>query len=143
MPNADASLPSARARNVSRETPIMESRSVSRRCSSFSFCLRRNGDNFSSPLSLGAGEREDMEDAEETGVSLVSSAGKCPFADASSFFCVFDFAIKDLCKASSRAAYPLEEANIYWQLPPGSSERLRENRPSMPTFPEQRFCHDN
>ena len=53
---------------------------------------------------LGAGEREDMEDAEETGVSLVSSAGKCPFADASSFFCVFDFAIKDLCKASSRAA---------------------------------------
>src|SRR5260221_10819373 len=138
MPNAEASLPSARARNVSRETPIMESRSVSRSCSSFSFCLRRNGDSFSSPLSLGADGRE-VENAEETGVSLVSSAGKCPFADASSFFCIFDFAIKDLCKASSRAAYPLEEANIYWQLPSGSSERLRENRPLIPAFPEQRF----
>src|ERR1700722_14981232 len=108
----------------------MESRSESRRNSSFSFCLRRNGDSFSSPLSFGADEMADIV------VSLLLSAGKWPFADASSFFCVFDFAIKDLCKASSRAAYPLEEANIYWQLPPGSSERLRENRPSMPTFPE-------
>jgi hypothetical protein len=84
-----------------------------------------------------------MEDAEETGVSMVSSAGKCPFADASSFFCVFDFAIKDLCKASSRAAYPLEEANIYWQLPSGSSGKIARKSTVDFAISRAAFCHDN
>src|ERR1043166_4335865 len=46
MPNADASLPSARERSVSCATPAIESTIASRSWSSFSFCLRVNASSL-------------------------------------------------------------------------------------------------
>ena len=50
MPKALASLPSARARRVSRATPLMESSIPSRNWSSFSFCRLRKGSFISTSL---------------------------------------------------------------------------------------------
>jgi hypothetical protein len=84
-----------------------------------------------------------MEDAEETGVSLVSSAGKCPFADASSFFCVFDFAIKDLCKASSRAAYPPGRGEHILAIAIGFKRKIAGKSTADFAISGAAFCHDN
>src|SRR5439155_25513604 len=60
MPNADASLPSARERSVSWATPAMDSTRASRGWRSLSFCLRVKGSSLFSRWfkpSSAAGER--------------------------------------------------------------------------------------
>src|SRR6202043_874171 len=54
MPNAEASLPSARERRLSFATPAMESTIASRNCRSLSFCPRTNGSSFRCRLFLVA-----------------------------------------------------------------------------------------
>src|ERR1043165_1462186 len=54
MPNAEASLPSARERRLSFATPAMESTIASRKFRSFSFCPRTNGSSFRGLWFLGA-----------------------------------------------------------------------------------------
>ena len=85
----------------------------------------------------------DMEDTEETGVSLVSSAGECPFADASSFFCVFDFAIKDLCKASSRRGLPPGRGEHIMAIAPGFKRKIAGKSTGHIYLSRAAFSHDN
>src|SRR5437763_12322905 len=54
MPNAEASLPSARERRLSFATPAIESTIASRRFRSFSFCPRTNGSSFRGLWFFGA-----------------------------------------------------------------------------------------
>src|ERR1043165_851255 len=54
MPNADASLPSARDRRLSFATPAIESTMASRKFRSFSFWPRTNGSSFRGLWFFGA-----------------------------------------------------------------------------------------
>src|SRR6516164_8652734 len=115
MPKAEASLPSALERSVSRDTPIIESRRLSRSCRSLLLCLRRKMGRSSSPSSV----------LESNCSCCISSGSTCPLSDNVSLFCALDLAIGSTNHAGCPPSVPNKEANIYWQLFCGARGKIR------------------
>src|SRR3954465_9252151 len=88
MPNAEASLPSARERKLSFATPAMESTIASRNWRSLSFCPRTNGSSFLGLWFFVA--RMLLEAfAEPNSFRAPLAFGVVPFFGAAGFFVVF------------------------------------------------------